>query len=80
LVTIQPDPANPDRLILTQTVQVFLDKVLLKALNEELEQIISAKAREDFKKPQVQKELRRLATNYLAKILGIEGPKAQENK
>lgn len=76
MVTIQPDPTNPDRLILTQTVQVFLDKVLLQTLNDELEQIISAKAREDFKKPSVVRELRTLATQYLAKILGIGEKKA----
>jgi hypothetical protein len=72
MITVTPDPTNPERLILTQTVQVFLDKVMLTTLNEELTKIIADTAKEDFKKPAVQKELRRLATAHLAKLLGIE--------
>lgn len=72
MVHIQPDPQNPDRLILTQTVQVFLDKLLLQTLGGEVEAAVKEKAREDFRKPAVQKELRRLATAHLARILGIE--------
>lgn len=71
MVDIRPDPANPERVVLTQTVTVFLDKVLLTTLSDELEKIIAEKAQEDFRKPGVLRELRRLSTDHLAKMLGV---------
>lgn len=75
MVQITPDPLNPEKLILTATATLWLDKVLIETLSEELQRIVREKAIEDLKAPGVQKELRRLATAHLAKLLGIEEQK-----
>lgn len=72
MVTITTDPANPDKLILSATVTLWLDKLLLASLDEELQKIIREQAVKDLGTKSVQKELRRLATAHLAKLLGIE--------
>ena len=72
MISIQPDPSNPDRVIVTQTLTLYLDRVLLETLSSELAEAISAQAAADFRKPAVRKELSRLATQHLAKMLGIE--------
>ena len=74
MITIQQDPSNQDRYIVTQTLTLYLDKLMLATLSDELAAVIAQKAREDFKKPAVVKELRRLTTEHLAKLLGYVKP------
>jgi hypothetical protein len=71
MIEIRSDPANAERLVLTATVVLFLEKALLQSLDKELQDIISEQAKADFRKPAVLKELRRLTTEHLAKLLGI---------
>jgi hypothetical protein len=73
MVSITSDPQNPEKLILSATVTLWLDKLLLTTLSEELQRIVREKAIEDLQAPAVQRELRRLATAHLAKLLGIDG-------
>jgi hypothetical protein len=73
VVSITTDPDNPERLILSATVTLFLDRLLLTSLSDELQRIVREQAVKDLQAQPVQKELRRLATAHLAKLLGIDG-------
>ena len=48
MVNIVPDPTDPNRLMLTVTASLFVDKILLTTLSEELEAAIRAQAKEDI--------------------------------
>lgn len=48
MVTLTPDPSDPARLILTQTVTVYLDRVLVETLNEELTRAVAEQAKKDL--------------------------------
>lgn len=78
MIEIKQDPQNPERLIVTQTVTTFLDKILFKTLSDELEKAIAAQAKKDFTKKAVKEELSRLATKHLAKTLGIADEPEEE--
>lgn len=76
MITITPDPNNPEKLILTATTTLWLDRVLLESLSDEIGKAVRQKAIEDLNTRGVQKELRNLVTQYLAKLLGVtDAPK-----
>lgn len=71
MVTLTTDPTNPDRLVLTATVSVYLDKVLLQTLNEEVTQAIREQAIKDLRSnTAVKKVIARAATAKLLSMLG----------
>jgi hypothetical protein len=69
VVTLTQDPSNPDRLILTQTVTLYLDKVLLSSLSAEVEAAIRARAALDLKSNKAVKK--QIAAAATAKLLGM---------
>jgi hypothetical protein len=75
MVTIQQDPTNPERLVLTQTISIYLDKVLLDTLSTEIEQAIRAQAIRDLRtSAAVKKVIAKAATAKLLHMLGADEP------
>jgi hypothetical protein len=73
MITITQDPMNPMRLLVTQTISFYLDKVLKGSLEAELEDLIRAQARKDLKSnPEVKKAVAEAATKKLLSMLGVE--------
>lgn len=72
MVTITADPTNPERLIVTQTVTMYLDKVLLCSLSAEVESAIRERAIRDLKSDKrVKKQIAAAATAKLLDMLGV---------
>ena len=72
MVSITPDPKNSDRIVVSQTVTVFLDKILFESLSSELESIIRRQAEKDLKKNKsVQQAVAQAASNKLLEMLSI---------
>ena len=75
MITITQDPHNPERLCLTATISVYLDKVLLETLSTEIEQAIRAQAIRDLRSSTaVKKVIAKAATSKLLQMLGAEPP------
>jgi hypothetical protein len=73
MVTIQADPANPNRLVLTATVSIYLDRLLLQTLSEEVTTAIRAQAVKDLNSnASVKKLIAKAATEKLLNMLGAE--------
>lgn len=73
MLTLTQDPQNPDRLVVTETVTLYLDKLLLETLSQELRLAIQEQARKDLKSsPAVRKLIARAATDKLLLMLGAE--------
>lgn len=71
MVTITTDPADPKRLILTQTVTVYLDRVLVETLSDELTKAITEQAKKDLlSNSTVRKLVAKAATEKLLQMLG----------
>jgi len=80
MITIMQDPLNPTRLLVTQTISFYLDKVLKSSLDAELEQLICAQARKDLKSnPEVKKAVAEAASRKLLAMLSIEEKVVEEN-
>ena len=72
MVTLTQDPNNPDKLILTQTVVLYLDKVLLTTLDAALASAIQEQAVKDLQhSTAVKKLIAKAATEKLLKMLGF---------
>ena len=67
------DPTNPERLVLTQTATLYLDKVALSALGSEVEAAIRAQAAKDLQSNRVvKKAIAEAASKMLLKMLGVD--------
>jgi hypothetical protein len=78
MITITQDPMNPTRLLVTQTISFYLDKVLIGSLTEELAQLIRAQARKDLKSnPEVKKAVAEAASRKLLAMLGVESQQSE---
>ena len=85
MIAIQQDPLNPDRLILTATVTLYLEQVMLRSLLSEIGDRIRFQARKDLKSnPEVKRKIAEAATTKLLKMLGVESieeePKNEEKQ
>jgi hypothetical protein len=70
MVSALVDPQDPSRIILTATTTLYLQKVALAALSEEVEVAIRSQARKDLlENPQVKKLIAEAATQLLLKML-----------
>lgn len=69
MIELRQDPSNPEKIILTATVTLFLDRLLLSALGEELEAAIREQAKRDLASRALSKELKSLATKKLTSML-----------
>ena len=80
MIHIIQDPKNPERLSLSVTVTLFLDKVLDSAVSKEVEETIRAQAKKDLKgNPKVKAAIAKAATEKLLKMLDITEEPAKAN-
>jgi hypothetical protein len=72
MVVITADPQNPEKLILSATVTLFIDRLLVETLSDELEAQIRSQAIKDLKRnKEVQKAVAEAATKKLLQMLGV---------
>jgi hypothetical protein len=73
MITITPDPSSLSRLAVTQTITVYLDKLLTKNLLDEIAELVHKQAIKDLKSnPEVKKVIAEAATNKLLEMLGVK--------
>lgn len=73
MITVTQDAMNPTRLLVTQTVSFYLDRILIDTLSDELAQLIRNQARKDLKSnPEVKKAVAEAACKKLLAMLGVE--------
>lgn len=73
MIQLTPDPSDANRLILTQTVTLLLDRVLVEQLSKDVEAAISRQAARDLKRnPKVQKAISEAAQKKLLELLGVK--------
>ena len=77
LISVTPDSTNPDRVVVTATITLFLEKAVLKVVGEEIEAAIRTQAQKDLKtSPEVKKLIAEAATAKLLAMLADPTPKA----
>lgn len=80
MVSIIADPKNPEKLILTATVSLYLDKVLLAALDEEIVKTIHDQAVKDISSNKaVKRVIAQAAQKKLLELLGVKAEQEQSN-
>jgi hypothetical protein len=84
MVSLQIDPDNPNKIILSATVTLLLERTLLETLNSAVTDAIRAQAKKDLKgNKEVQREISQAATRLLLGMLGVttgaEEPKDGHN-
>lgn len=81
MISLTVDPQNPDKLILSATVVMYLDRILVESLSDELEKGIREQAVKDIQKSRaVKRAVADAAQKKLLAMLGIEAtPAVQEN-
>lgn len=78
MITLTQDPLNPDRLVLSATVTLYLDKLLLTTLSQEVDAAIREQAVKDLQHNRaVKRGIAKAATQKLLTMLGAE-PKPEE--
>lgn len=79
MIQLAVDPEHPERVILTSTVTLYLEKVALSALSDEIEKAIRAQAVKDLKgNPEVRRKIAEAAEWKLLQLLGM-GEDGQSN-
>ena len=72
MISASPDPLNPDRVVLTATVTLYLNKLVLSTLSDEIEKAVRAQAVKDLKgSPAVRKAIQEAATRKLLSMLDV---------
>ena len=73
MVQLTPDPSDPSKLILTQTVTLLLDRTLVETLSDEVQAAIRRQAARDLKRnPGVQKAIASAAQAKLLELLEVK--------
>ena len=73
MITLTPDPQNPDRLLLTSTVSLYLDKLLVQTLDDVIAIQIKEQAAKDLQgNKQVKKVIAEAAQRKLLTLLGVK--------
>ena len=73
MIVLTPDPTNPDGLIFTCTVSVYLDKLLVETLSDEIAVTITEQAKKDLRSnAAVKRQIAKVATKKLMTMLGVE--------
>ncbi len=74
MIQLVSDPENPDRVILTATTTLYLDKLALAALSEEVDKAIRAQAIKDLRgNAEVRRKIAAAAEAKLLAMLGADG-------
>lgn len=72
MVTLTPDPNDSSKLVLTQVVTVYLDRLIKDLLSEEVATLIREQAAHDIRvNKQVRKVIQEAATRLLLDKLGV---------
>lgn len=72
MISLTVDPQNPDKLILSATVVMYLDRILVESLSDELEKGIREQAIKDIQKSRaVKKAVADAAQKKLLQLLGV---------
>ena len=72
MVSITTDPQNPDKLFLTATVSLYIDRLLIEALSDEIKRRITWQASRDIKNnPEVKKQIAKAASKKLLQMLEL---------
>ena len=70
MISVTADPTNADRVVLTATVTMYLDKLVLKVCGEEIEAAIRTQAQKDLRtNPEAKKLIAEAATTKLLSML-----------
>lgn len=73
MIQLTPDPSDANRLILTQTVTLLLDRTLVESLSKEVEEAIRRQAAKDLKgNAEVRKAISKAAEAKLLELLGVK--------
>jgi hypothetical protein len=73
MIALLQDPQNPQKLTLTATVTVFLDRLLVETLDDAVAQAVTEQARKDLQgNKAVRRQIAEAATTLLLKKLGVE--------
>ncbi len=80
MIALTPDPQNPDKLILTATVSMYLDKLMVQTLDDQIAQQITTQAVKDLQKNKaVKKAIAAAAQKKLLDLLGVQAEDANGN-
>ena len=72
MVSIQQDPDNPDKLLVSMAVTLFLDKVAVSALSDEIEKAVREQAIRDLQdNKEVKLAVFKAAQRLLLQKLGV---------
>ena len=72
MIAIQQDPNDATKLIVTATVTLYLDRLMVETLNAEIAEQITDRARKDLtKNRQVKKVIAEAAQHKLLELLGV---------
>lgn len=72
MISLAADPNNPDRLTLTQTTVLYLDRVASDVLSEEVAAAVRDTARKNLQSNKaVRREIADAATRLLLGMLGV---------
>jgi hypothetical protein len=78
MIQLTNDPQNPERILLTATVSLYLDRVLLSSLSAEVDAAIREQAARDLKGSKaVRKAIADRAEKMLLQMLGVAADEAQ---
>jgi hypothetical protein len=73
VIGIVQDPQDPNKLVLTATVTIYLDRLLSDVLAEEVSKAIREKAIQDLQhSPAVKKAIATAAQKLLLEMLGVK--------
>jgi hypothetical protein len=75
VIQITADPANPERLLINSLTSLYLDKVALAALSDEIERAVRQQAISDLQSnPAVRALITKASTELLLKLLSAGVP------
>lgn len=78
MTTITADPNDPNKMVITQVVTLYLDRLVKDLLSQEVAALIREQARRDIRSNKaVKKVIQEAATKLLLEKLGVEP--AEEN-
>ena len=78
MVHITPDPTNPDRLVLTATVSLYIDRLVTNVLSEEIAAQVKEQATKSLRNTRVKKVIAEAAVKQLLNLLSNTGENNNE--
>jgi hypothetical protein len=73
MISLTKDPTDHTKLVLTATVTLYLDRILVETLSDEIEKAIRLQATKDVKSnKEVRDTIAKAATNRLLDMLAVQ--------